>query len=175
MAATKVRSFAKRGDAVPVFDLTKVQRDAYERFLQLGHGADDRTKSLGLEALLREVFPIESYDGTMQLEYVHYSLEEPRYTPDECRELRLTYGMPFKVRVKLVRQGHPDVAEEEIYLGEFPIMMGGGEFIVNGAERVIVSQLHRSPGVDFSIVSAEGDRPAALQPHHPGARQLDRA
>jgi DNA-directed RNA polymerase subunit beta len=159
MAATKVRSFSKRGDAVSVLDLTKVQRDAYERFLQLGKGPEERNKGLGLEALLHEVFPIESYDGTMQLEYLHYVLEEPRYTPDECRELRLTYGMPFKVGVRLVRQGHPEVAEEEIYLGEFPIMMGGGEFIVNGAERVIVNQLHRSPGVDFSIVSAEGDRP----------------
>jgi DNA-directed RNA polymerase subunit beta len=159
MAATRVRSFAKRGDAVPVFDLTKVQAEAYERFLQLNKSPEERDPTLGLESLLREVFPIESYDGTMQLEYQYYVLEEPRYTPDECRELRLTYGMPFRIAVRLVRQGHPDVAEEEIYLGEFPIMMGGGEFIVNGAERVIVNQLHRSPGVDFSIVSAEADRP----------------
>jgi len=159
MAAMKVRNFAKRGDAVPVPDLTKVQSAAYERFLQLGIAPDKRDPNLGLEALLREVFPIESYDGTMQLEYQYYVLEEARYTTDECRELRLTYGMPFRVSVRLVRQGHPDVAEEEIYLGEFPIMLGGGEFVVNGAERVIVNQLHRSPGVDFSIVSAEGDRP----------------
>ena len=159
MAATRVRSFAKRGDAVPVQDLTQVQTDAYERFLQISKSPEERDPTLGLEALLREVFPIESYDGTMQLEYLYYVLEEPRYTPDECRELRLTYGRPFRIAVRLVRQGHPDVAEEEIYLGEFPIMMGGGEFIVNGAERVIVNQLHRSPGVDFSIVSAEADRP----------------
>src|SRR5687767_1352184 len=159
MAARKVRDFSKRGDAVPVFDLTKVQTAAYERFLQLTKSPDSRDAAMGLEALLREVYPIESYDGTMKLEYQYYTLEEPRYTPDECRELRLTYGMPFRVAVRLVREGHPDIAEEEIFLGEFPIMMGGGEFIVNGAERVIVSQLHRSPGVDFSIVSAEGDRP----------------
>ncbi len=159
MAATKVRDFSKRGDGVPVPDLTRVQRDAYDRFLQKHKGPDERTTSLGLEALLREVFPIESYDGTMHLDYLYYTLEEARYTPDECRELRLTYGMPFRIAVRLVREGHPDIAEEEIYLGEFPIMMGGGEFIVNGAERVIVSQLHRSPGVDFSIVSAEADRP----------------
>jgi DNA-directed RNA polymerase subunit beta len=119
----------------------------------------DRDGEIGLEALLREVFPIESYDETMSLEYLYYTVEEPRYTPDECRELRLTYGRPFRVCLRLARENHPDLAEEEIYLGEIPIMMGGGEFIVNGAERVIVSQLHRSPGVDFSIVSAEGDRP----------------
>src|SRR6185369_13728210 len=72
---------------------------------------------------------------------------------------RLTYGRPFRLAVRLHREGKPEMPEEQIYLGEFPIMLGGGEFIVNGAERVIVSQLHRSPGVDFSVVSAEADRP----------------
>jgi DNA-directed RNA polymerase subunit beta len=139
--------------------LTALQLSGYERFLQLSKGPDERDPTLGLEALLREVFPIESYDGTMALEYVHYTLEEPRYTPDECRELRLTYGMPFRVRVRLKREGKEEMPEEAIFLGEFPILMGGGEFIVNGAERVIVSQLHRSPGVDFQIESSEGDRP----------------
>jgi DNA-directed RNA polymerase subunit beta len=159
MATTKVREFSKRGDGLQIPDLTKTQADAYERFLQLGKAPDSREQRFGLEALLREVFPIESYDGTMRLEYLSYSLEEPRYTSDECRELRLTYGRPFRITVRLVRENRPDLPEEDIYLGEFPIMMGGGEFIVNGAERVIVSQLHRSPGVDFSIVSSEGDRP----------------
>jgi DNA-directed RNA polymerase subunit beta len=155
----EVRDFSKRGDAIPVGDLTQVQTDAYERFLQFAKGPEERDTSIGLEALLREVFPIESYDGTMKLEYINYTLEEARYTSDECRELRLTYGRPFRIGVRLKREGRPELPEEQIYLGEFPIMMGGGEFIVNGAERVIVSQLHRSPGVDFSIVSAESDRP----------------
>ncbi|MHC4446493.1 MAG: DNA-directed RNA polymerase subunit beta [Planctomycetota bacterium] len=159
MVAKTVRDFAKRGDAIPVPTLTEVQADAYARFLQADKASDTRNTRLGLEALLREVFPIESYDGTMRLEYLSYDLDEARYTPDECRELRLTYGMPFRVRVRLVREGVSEIPEEEIYLGEIPIMMGGGEFIVNGAERVIVSQLHRSPGVDFGIVSAVGDRP----------------
>jgi DNA-directed RNA polymerase subunit beta len=159
MAATKVRDFSKRGDALPIIDLTQTQTEAYERFLQLRKGPEDREPMLGLESLLREIFPIESYDGTMKLDYLSYTLEEARYTPDECRELRLTYGRPFRIEVRLTREGKPDLPQEEIYLGEFPIMMGGGEFIVNGAERVIVSQLHRSPGVDFSIVSSEGDRP----------------
>jgi len=144
---------------VTVPDLTEVQSRAYQRFLQLDKGPEERDVLIGLEALLREVYPIKSYDETMTLEYLNYVLEEPRYTPDECRELRLTYGRPFRVSVRLKREGKPDMSEEDIYLGEFPIMMGGGEFIVNGAERVIVSQLHRSPGVDFSIVSSEGDRP----------------
>ena len=159
MAATKVRDFSKRGDALPITDLTATQTEAYERFLQFRRGPEERKPEFGLESLMREIYPIESYDGTMRLDYLSYTLEEPRYTPDECRELRLTYGRPFRVAVRLTREGKPDLPEEEIYLGEFPIMMGGGEFIVNGAERVIVSQLHRSPGVDFSIVSSEGDRP----------------
>ncbi len=159
MAARNVRDFSKRGDAIPVPELTRIQHEAYERFLQLGKSTDERDPHMGLESLLREVFPIVSYDETMSLNYLWYELEEPRYTPDECRELRLTYGRPFRVAVRLSREDHPDIVEEQIYLGEIPIMMGGGEFIVNGAERVIVSQLHRSPGVDFSVVSAEADRP----------------
>jgi len=159
MPVTKARDYSKRGDALPIPDLVEVQRAAYERFIQEDKPFDERDPMIGLESLLREVFPIPSYDETMQLEYLNYKVDEPRYTPDECRELRLTYGRPFRVRVRFVRQDVAEIPEEEIYLGEIPILMGGGEFIVNGAERVIVNQLHRSPGVDFSIASAEGDRP----------------
>ncbi len=159
MASMKVRDFSKRGDAIGVPDLTRVQRDAYQRYVQEGLTSAKRDPHMGIEALLREIFPIVSYDEQMSLEYVKYELDEARYTPDECRELRLTYGRPLRVTVRLVRNDRPEIPEEDIYLGEIPIMMGGGEFIVNGAERVIVSQLHRSPGVDFSVASAEADRP----------------
>jgi len=153
----EVRNFAKRGDALPIPPLTSIQTASYERFLQADVPPEKR-KNEGLEALLREAFPIESYDGNMRLEYISYELGSPRYTPDECRQLRLTYGMPFRVRVRLVRKDVDSIMEDAIYLGELPIMMGGGEFIINGAERVIVSQLHRSPGVDFLKQQAEGDR-----------------
>src|ERR1041385_1776379 len=159
MRVNKVRDYSKRGDALPIPNLIEVQAAAYERFLQFDADHDKRDKSMGLENLLREVFPIESYDGTMKLEYLYYKLDNARYTPDEGRELRLTYGMPFRIGVRLVRKDVAEMPEEEIYLGEIPIMMGGGEFIVNGAERVIVNQLHRSPGVDFSVASLESDRP----------------
>ncbi len=159
MRLQSVRDYSKHGDALPVPNLVSVQQASYQRFLQLEQSHDERELRMGLEGLLREVFPIVSYDGNMQLEYLYYKLDEARYTPDECRQLRLTYGMPFRIGVRLVRQDVAEIPEEEIYLGEIPIMMGGGEFIVNGAERVIVSQLHRSPGVDFSIASAEADRP----------------
>jgi DNA-directed RNA polymerase subunit beta len=157
MQAKFVRDFSRYGDAIQVPDLIEIQTDSYARFLQAEVPAEQR-KHIGLEGLLREVFPIESYDGSMRLEYVDYALDPPRYTPDECRELGLTYGTPFRVRVRLHRKDVEEVQEESIYLGELPIMIGGGEFIVNGSERVIVSQLHRSPGVDFVKESAEGDR-----------------
>jgi DNA-directed RNA polymerase subunit beta len=159
MLVKKVRDYSKRGDALPVPDLVEVQSAAYERFLQMEKTFDQRDPHMGLDALLREVFPIESYDGSMRLEYLYYKLDDPRYTPQECKDLRLTFGMPFRIGVRLVREDVKEMPEEEIYLGEIPIMMGGGEFIVNGAERVIVNQLHRSPGVDFSVASLESDRP----------------
>jgi len=159
MLMKTVRDYSKRGDALPVPNLVEVQQAAYERFLQLDKDFDKRDTAMGLESLLREVFPIVSYDGNMQLEYLYYKLDEPRYTPDECRQLRLTYGRPFRIGVRLVRKDVAEIPQEEIYLGEIPILMGGGEFIINGAERVIVNQLHRSPGVDFSIASDEADRP----------------
>ena len=154
-----VRDYAKRGDALSIPNLVEVQKAAYEKFLQMRQSSDERDATVGLESLLREVFPIVSYDESMHVEYVEYDLDEPRYTPEECKELRLTYGMPFRVRVRLVRKDVAEMPEEDIYLGEMPIMLGGGEYIINGAERVIVNQLHRSPGVDFSIASSEGDRP----------------
>ena len=104
MTTRTPRDFSKRKDGLRIPDLVRVQRDAYARFLQLDTPIEDRRGEYGLEGLLREVFPIESYDGSMRLEYVSYSLDEPRYTPDECRELRLTYGMPF---VHSVRNSNP--------------------------------------------------------------------
>ena len=152
------RNFSKIGDAIPVPDLVALQTAGYEKFLQKDTPPTKR-RDFGLEGLLREIFPIISYDEKMRLEYLDYDLDTPRYSPDECRQLRLTYGMPFRIRARLVRTDSDEIMEDQIYLGELPVMIGGGEFIINGAERVVVSQLHRSPGVDFVIGSQEGDRP----------------
>ena len=156
MTPTKndVRVFGRYRHVTDVPDLTEIQRKAYEDFLMVDVAHGNRPVQ-GLEELLREVFPIYSYDKTMCLEYVGYELGRPRYTIEECRKLRLTFGYPFKVRLRLVK---PEPVEEEVYLGEIPVMVGGGEFIINGSERVIVSQLHRSPGVDFSVDTASSDR-----------------
>jgi len=148
----ETRNFGRFGDAAPVPPLTEVQQRAYERFLQLDVPPEKR-EPVGLEGVLREIFPIESYDKKLSLEYIRYELGKPRYDPDECRQLRLTYGRPFRVWLRL-RKDQP--VEEEVYLGDMPIMIGGGEFIINGAERVVVSQLHRSPGVDFVLDDSGG-------------------
>src|SRR5437868_7551444 len=150
----QTRNFVRFGDAVEVPPLTDVQTRSYDRFLQLEAAPEKRTPT-GLEGVLREIFPIESYDKTIRLEYLKYELGKPRYGPDECRQLRLTYGRPFRVWLRLVKE---QPVEEEVYLGDMPIMIGGGEFIINGAERVVVSQLHRSPGVDFVVETEASER-----------------
>ena len=157
MAESKVRNFGKMREKVEIPDLVVVQRKGYGEFLQMDVAPTKRANR-GLEELFRETFPIESYDKGIILEYRYYELEQPRYNINECRQLRLTYGYPLKITCRLRNKDGQDIAEQAIYLGEIPVMIGGGEFIINGAERVIVSQLHRSPGVDFLVESKEGDR-----------------
>jgi DNA-directed RNA polymerase subunit beta len=157
IAGQIARSFGKVKDAVEIPDLVAIQRKSYDNFLQKDM-APTKRKCVGLEALFQETFPIESYDKKMLLEYLYYELEKPHYTPIQCRQLRLTYGYPLKIWCRLRTKEGEDLAEQAMYLGEIPVMIGGGEFVVNGAIRVIVSQLHRSPGVDFLIESKEGDR-----------------
>ena len=149
----EIRLFGSLRPPHLIHDLTRIQTESYESFLQY-ETASAKRKDQGLEGVLREIFPIESYDKSLRLEYLRYELGKPRYEPDECRQLRLTYGRPFKVWLRLTKE---QPIEEEVYLGDIPIMLGGGEFIINGAERVVVSQLHRSPGVDF-VVDLEGER-----------------
>src|SRR5438105_11176369 len=154
----KLRHFGRVGRESDVVDvvpsLTDIQLRSYERFLQLDIPPEKR-EPFGLEGVLREIFPIESYDKSLKLDYIKYELGKPRYDPDECRQLRLTYGRPFRVWLRLNKE---QPVEEEVYLGDMPIMIGGGEFIINGAERVVVSQLHRSPGVDYVVETEAGDR-----------------
>jgi DNA-directed RNA polymerase subunit beta len=157
MAELKVRNFGKMREKVAIPDLVVIQRKGYDEFLQRDVAPTKRARK-GLEELFRETFPIESYDKGTILEYLFYELEQPRYNVTECRQLRLTYGYPLKITCRLRNKDGQDIAEQAIYLGEIPVMIGGGEFVINGAERVIVSQLHRSPGVDFLVESKEGDR-----------------
>ena len=144
---TEVRKFGTGLGTFDLPDLTALQTASYAEFLQADVEPKKRADQ-GLESVLREIFPVSSYDGNTTLEYLHYELGKPRYTSQECRQLRLTYGRPLRIWLRLNRE---EPHEEEVYLGDLPIMLGGGEFIINGAERVIVSQLHRSPGVDYVL------------------------
>src|SRR5919106_4467830 len=132
LVTNTTRRFGSGREAYSIPDLTEIQTKSYARFLQYDTPQDKR-KDEGLEGVLREIFPIESYDKKLSLEYVRYELGKPRYEPDECRQLRLTYGRPFKVWLRL-RKADGSAIEEEVYLGDMPIMIGGGEFIINGAD-----------------------------------------
>ena len=151
------RSFAKIKTIIDLPNLIDVQRRSYEKFLQVERDPAER-QDVGLQSVFKSVFPIHDVDKTSSLEFVKYVLEKPRYDVDECRDRGMTYAAPLKITVRLVvwdineetnARNIRDVKEQEIYLGELPLMTETGSFIVNGTERVVVSQLHRSPGVFF--------------------------
>ena len=151
----EIRRFGSQRYPHGIPDLTEIQTRSYDAFLQ-HEAAWQKRQGPGNRGRVAGNLPVESYDKTLRLEYVRYELGKPRYEPDECRQLRLTYGRPFKVWLRLTKE---QPVEEEVYLGDIPIMLGGGEFIINGAERVVVSQLHRSPGIDFVMeIEGAGDR-----------------
>ncbi len=135
--------------------LLAIQIDSYRKFIQPGVAAKDRAHR-GLHAAFNSVFPIESYSGNARLEYVDYAFGKPVFDVEECKLRGATYAAPLRVRVRLVlvdkdspNKTIKDIKEQEVYLGEMPLMTDNGTFVVNGTERVIVSQLHRSPGVFF--------------------------
>jgi DNA-directed RNA polymerase subunit beta len=149
------KDFGKRRSILEVPFLLAIQVDSYREFLQ-EHVDPARREEKGLHAALKSVFPITSYSGNAALEYVSYKLGEPAFDERECRNRGLSYGAPLRVTVRLVIYDRESstkaikyVKEQEVYMGEIPLMTENGTFIVNGTERVIVSQLHRSPGVFF--------------------------
>jgi DNA-directed RNA polymerase subunit beta len=151
------KSFGKRPTILDVPYLLSIQVDSYNKFLQTEKTIEDRG-DIGLHAAFKSVFPIVSYSGNAALEYVSYRLGEPVFDVKECQMRGLTYAAPIRVLVRLViydkeASGTPkpvkDIREQEVYLGEMPLMTDHGTFVINGTERVIVSQLHRSPGVFF--------------------------
>ena len=159
------------GDEMP--NLLAVQLESYNDFLQVGTPLEKR-KANGLEAVFQTIFPIVSTRGHLTMEYVSYATGEPKYGIEECQERGLSFSVPLKVRMRLVVKDEEeaasesemqirDIQEQEVYLGELPMITDKGTFIINGAERVIVSQLHRSPGVFFN------------DEFHPNGRKLFRA
>ena len=152
----KVMTFAKLPEGLAPPDLVEVQKRSYWDFLQLEVPKNKR-QNVGLQAAFLETFPIESPDKTYRLDYLHYSLGKPKYTVNECLRSGLTYAAPLKVKLRLA--GPKETKEQEVYFGEIPLMTNVGTFVINGDERVVVSQLHRSPGVTFEVaVHATGKR-----------------
>ncbi len=146
MKKPKFRSFAKAKDNFELPSLLDIQVKAYEDFLQRDMMSDKRTDT-GLEEVFREVFPLESYDGQIKLEYISYYLGKEKYSSFECQRRSMTYSAPLKVKLRLITP--VDIKEQEVYFGDFPLMTDTGTFIINGDERVVVSQIQRPPGVSF--------------------------
>ncbi|HRZ90573.1 MAG TPA: DNA-directed RNA polymerase subunit beta, partial [Spirochaetia bacterium] len=139
-------------EAIELPDLIGIQLSSYERFLQRERMlAGDKPLPAGLEEVFQATFPIESPNGDMLLSYEAYSLDESamKYSEMECKQKGLTYAVPLKARINLIFQKTGEIRQKEIYLGDIPLMTDRGTFIINGAERVVVSQIHRSPGVIF--------------------------
>ncbi len=142
-------------EVVQMPNLIEVQRESYEQFLRSNPATGYVS---GLEKTLRSVFPIRDFAGTSELDFVHYELEDPKYDTTECRQRGITYAAPMKVTLRLIvfevdaeteTRSVLDIKEQDVYMGDMPLMTENGTFIINGTERVIVSQMHRSPGVLF--------------------------
>ncbi len=152
------REFSKVKTPLDIPNLIELQKRSYDKFLQADVPPEKRT-NIGLQAVFKSIFPIHDFDKTAALEFESYHLERPKYDVQECRQRGMTYAAPLKITVRLVvfdveeetgNRNIRDIKEQEVYMGEIPLMTESGSFIVNGTERVIVSQLHRSPGVIFT-------------------------
>ncbi|OFZ19238.1 MAG: DNA-directed RNA polymerase subunit beta [Bdellovibrionales bacterium GWB1_55_8] len=151
------KDFSKIASPVQIPNLIELQRKSYDKFLQ-AETEPAKRESTGLQAVFKSVFPIEDFNRTASLEFESYTLETPKYDVGECRQRGMTFAAPLKITVRLVvydvdeeagTRNIRDIKEQEVYMGEIPLMTEAGSFIINGTERVIVSQLHRSPGVIF--------------------------
>ena len=151
------RSFGRIPEVAPMPNLIDVQRASYEAFLQMNVQHDSRLHA-GLQEVFKSVFPIDDFAGRGRLEFVYYELEEPKYDVEECIQRGMTYAAPLKVILRLIvwdvdedtgARSIRDIKEQPVYMGDMPLMTDNGTFIINGTERVIVSQMHRSPGVFF--------------------------
>jgi len=193
------KTFGRIPEVAPMPNLIEVQRSSYDHFLQM-EAVPEQRANVGLQEVFKSVFPIRDFSERAQLEFVRYELEAPKYDVDECQQRGITYAAPLKVTLRLVvwdvdedtgSRSIRDIKEQDVYMGDMPLMTRNGTFIINGTERVIVSQMHRSPGDPLSGLlarlrvrrqgprlcahrpspQATGDDPAARpgQCHHRGA------
>jgi len=146
MKSEKIKNFGKIKETYQLPNMVDIQLDSYAEFLQMETSRKKRRR-IGLEGVFQDTFPIESFDGLHRLEYGGYAIGRPKYNIEECRKRGITYGAPLKVKIRL--RSKKETREQEVYMGELPLMTDTGTFIINGDERVVVSQLHRSPGISF--------------------------
>jgi DNA-directed RNA polymerase subunit beta len=151
------KDFGRISSGFSMPNLIEVQKSSYDGFLQKGVSAEERTDT-GLQGVFKSVFPIKDFSESAELHFVKYELEEPKYDTDECQQRGMTYAAPLKVALRLIvfevdeetdARSILDIKEQDVYMGDMPLMTDNGTFIINGTERVIVSQMHRSPGVFF--------------------------
>ena len=151
------RDFGRIPEISRMPNLIEVQKSSYDHFLQIGVTPDNRV-SVGLQEVFKSVFPIRDFSERAELQFVKYELEEPKYDVEECQQRGMSFGAPLKVTLRLVvwdvdedsgARSIRDIKEQDVYMGDMPLMTANGTFIINGTERVIVSQMHRSPGVFF--------------------------
>jgi len=168
-ATSKERySFSKIPDIIELPNLIEIQKESYDTFLQMDTTPPEARENEGLQAVFKDVFPIISHDGLSSLEFVNYSLSPPKYSVAECQKRGMTYAASLKAKIRLVLYEEDPagnkqpiaIKEQDVFVGELPLMTEKGTFIINGAERVVVSQLHRSPGVCFE------------EKQHPSGRML---
>ena len=145
---SKILDFTKSKPVIEVPNLLEMQKASFEAFLQVNVPPQKRVNE-GLQGVFKDIFPVESYNGRLVLDFVEYDLREPRYPVERCKEEELTFSLPLYVKLRLVKKETGEVTEQEVYLGDFPLMTRKGSFIINGGERIIVNQLQRSPGVIF--------------------------
>ncbi len=152
------RSFGRIPEVAPMPNLIEVQKKSYDLFLTSGREGDGEREDLGLHAVFKSVFPISDFNERAQLEYVNYEFEDPKYDVEECQQRGMSYGAPLKVTLRQVvwdvdpdsgSRSIRDIKEQDVYMGDMPLMTEKGTFVINGTERVIVSQMHRSPGAFF--------------------------
>lgn len=151
------RFFGRICEVAQMPNLIEVQRESYEQFLQLKEPAGGRLDE-GLQSVFKSIFPITDFGGQAFLEFVRYEFEGAKYDVEECQQRGMTYAVPLKVTLRLVvfevdpdtgARSVKDIKEQDVYMGDIPLMTFNGTFVINGTERVIVSQMHRSPGVFF--------------------------
>ena len=179
------KMFGRIHEVAEMPNLIEVQKQSYDQFLMVDEPEGGRPDE-GLQAVFRSVFPIRDFGERAQLEFVRYAFEQPKYDVDECQQRGMTFAAPLKVTLRLIvfdvneetgARSVKDIKEQDVYMGDMPFMTMNGTFVINGTERVIVSQMHRSPGVFFDHDRGKTHSSGKLlvcRPHHSLSRLLAR-